>query len=77
MDHIFFKCLIARYIWNACGFNTVPISMERLCDWVMNFRGKDSNLVTAGVAAVIWSIRKTRNDNGLKIIFPMDPSFVG
>ena len=61
--------------------------MEGLSDWVINFSTTDRNLVTVGVglfffcglgvAAVIWSIWRTRNDNWLKNIFPTNPSCVG
>lgn len=76
VDHIFFKCSVARYIWNT-GFDTVPVSMEELCDQVMNFRSKDRNLVSVGVVTVIWSIWGEKgNDACFRNIFPMDPSCV-
>ena len=66
-EHLFFDCLLVIFVWNvACcsfGFEARPLSVFHLySDWLKLFLNKDRALVLVGVAAILWSIWKTRNE---------------
>jgi hypothetical protein len=58
IDHLFFKCKLARYVWGvvrcANGIGAIPVKFQDLSDWIFGFPSKDRNVL--GVAAVVWSI---------------------
>ena len=78
IDHLFFQCPLARYCWNVacCAFNFVgkPVSVRHLFGgWMRRFSGKHRRLVRVGVAAVLWSIWKTRNNACFRSVLPNNP----
>jgi hypothetical protein len=81
IDHLFFHCPIARYVWRviqvALNLVEIPRSISNLCDsWLSKPKDKISNLLLFGCGAVFWAIWRTRNDwcFGNKIM--LDPSNV-
>ena len=66
IDHLFFKCPLARYVWNtvsvATGINCQAVDAQNcLTVWLENFGRKQKGKVAVGVAAILWGIWKTRN----------------
>jgi hypothetical protein len=66
IDHLFFACPLARYVWNVIsvsfGFNR-PFSNVQECVniWLQGLRGINRKLAAVVIAAVFWGIWKTRN----------------
>jgi hypothetical protein len=66
IDHLFFSCPLARYIWNvisvAFGFNR-PFTNVQSCVnvWLKGLKGWNRKLAAVVIAAVLWGIWKTRN----------------
>lgn len=61
IDHIFFTCSFAKFLWNvicgALGNPTMPISFLDLCqNWLPTYTGKDRVVVAVGSVALIWTI---------------------
>ena len=65
IDHLFFGCVMANYVWNvvkcATGVMDIPRHFQDMSEWIMRFPVKDRNVISVGVAAVFWAIWKTRN----------------
>lgn len=59
IDHLFLNCSLARFVWNVlkCAFS-LPVLLATVAEpwdtWMPNFRGETKNLVTVGVAGVLW-----------------------
>jgi hypothetical protein len=67
IDHLFFQCSVARFIWrivhSALGLNSIPNSTDDLFGpWINSFNKTEKNLVLFGCGAVIWAIWRSRND---------------
>ena len=81
IDHLFFLCPLARYIWNVvsssfglnCNFSSVG---QCISIWLRRYGKKKRNLVAVGVAAVIWSIWKARNLACFQNKWPDEPHSV-
>jgi hypothetical protein len=66
INHLFFACPLARYIWNIvscatalkCQFDNVENCFNV---WLKGFGGKKRKMLSLGVTAVLWGIWKTRN----------------
>jgi hypothetical protein len=58
INHLFFKCPLARYIWFQLP---IWIWWSLHLQLVEGFWGKKKEVLVVGIAAVIWSIWKTRN----------------
>lgn len=76
---MFFLCPVARYVWHVikCTFSLqeIPSVFYDIPVWISKLPVSSRGLVACGVAAVVWSIWKTRNNacfNG--IIMPSDPT---
>jgi hypothetical protein len=81
IDHLFFKFPLARYIWNvvSCtfGFNFHFDSADHcISTWLKRFGGKKKEILAVVVAAVIWSIWKTRNLACFEKTWPEEPYIV-
>ena len=79
--HLFFLCPLARYVWNvvssAFGFNCHFSSVDHcISSWLRGYGKKKRNLITVGIAAVIWSIWKTRNLACFQNKWPDEPCTV-
>ena len=67
IDHLFFKCFIARYVWRVIqatlNLDFIPKNTRELCDsWMNNPKIKVTNLLLFGCGTVFWAIWRTRND---------------
>lgn len=67
IDHLFFHCLIARYMWRviqvALNLVEIPKSISNLCDnWLSKPKDKIANLILFSCGAMFWAIWRTRND---------------
>ena len=79
--HLFFLCSLARYVWNVvssafgfnCHFNTVD---QCISSWLRGYGKKKRNLITVGIAAVIWSLWKARNLACFQYKWPDEPCTV-
>jgi hypothetical protein len=63
----------------CCAFSFVrkPTSVCHLFgSWMNGFSDKNRGLVQVGVAAVLWSIWKTRNNACFRSIFPENPTTI-
>jgi hypothetical protein len=81
IDHLFFQCSTARFVWNVpcCAFCFVrkPTSVRHLFgSWMNGFSNENRSLVRVGVAALLWSIWKTRNNACFRSIFPENPTAI-
>ena len=79
VDHLFFSCSLSRFLWSIVGCSLgnqrSPVSFLDLCqNWLPNYTGKDRVVVMLGVAALIWSIWKTRNKSCFQGVKPNDPT---
>ena len=66
INHLFFECPLARYIWNVvgCAFGTgfqFTSAEHAISVWLKGKNKKQRGLWTVGVAATLWGIWKTRN----------------
>jgi hypothetical protein len=67
IDHIFFQCSVARFIWRiiqtALNFNSIPNNVENLFgSWINSFSKTEKSMILFGCGAVIWAIWRSRND---------------
>jgi hypothetical protein len=61
IDHLFFNCPIARYVWRviqvALNLGEIPRCISNMCDgWLSKPKDKISNLLLFGCGAVFWAI---------------------
>jgi hypothetical protein len=61
ISHLFFKCPLARYIWNvvSCAFGLKfqsDSADQCISNWLKRFGGKKKEILVVVIAAVIWSI---------------------
>jgi hypothetical protein len=78
IDHLFFACPLARYIWNvvscATGFNCQFASASHCFNvWLKGFPVGRRKILAVGVAAVIWAIWKARNLACFENKWPKEP----
>jgi hypothetical protein len=78
IDHLFFACPLARYIWNvvscATGFNCQFASASHCFNvWLKRFPVGRRKILAVGVAAVIWAIWKARNLACFENKWPKEP----
>jgi hypothetical protein len=67
IDHLFFKCPIAQYMWRviqiALNLRSIPKNIKDLYDnWFCKPKDKMTHLVLFGCGALFWAIWRTRND---------------
>jgi hypothetical protein len=67
IDHLFFHCPIAKYMWRviqvALNLRLILSSISNLYDnWLCKPKDKIANLVLFGCGALFWAIWRTRND---------------
>jgi hypothetical protein len=66
IDHLFFKCPVARYVWRvvqvSLGISFIPSNIDDIFGvWMHNFK-RNANLILYGCWAVMWAIWRARND---------------
>jgi hypothetical protein len=81
IDHLFFKCPLARYIWNvvSCTFGLkfqFDSADHCISNWLKGFGGEKKEILAVGVAAIIYSIWKTRNLACFEKEWPEEPYIV-
>ena len=79
IDHLFFTCSLARFLWNvvgsALGNPQTPLSFFDLCqNWLPKYTGKDRMVIAIGTTALLWSIWKARNKSCFQSSLPRDPT---
>jgi hypothetical protein len=66
IQHFFIGCHHARNIWRVVHITTglqIPRSISHMFrSWLSRVNSKDKNLILVGVAALCWSIWRSRND---------------
>lgn len=77
----FFTCSFARFVWNvvicSIGLSWAPNCFQELLDkWLLQFSRRDMKIAIVGVAAILWTLWKTRNDACFRCKWPYDPSSV-
>ncbi len=75
IQHLFFDCHVAKFLWRAVqfsfGFN-LPVSVSHIFDgWFLEVDKKMSKLILVGASAICWAIWLSRNN----IVFDKSPSF--
>ena len=78
INHLFFSCPLARYVWNCVSVATglkCHFSDARFCltSWLNGFSDKLRKQIMVGVAAVIWTLWKTRNLACFERKWPSEP----
>lgn len=77
---LFFRCALARFVWGVARCTadraTAPSMFDDINDSIMGFPSKDRVLISVGVAAVLWSLWKTRNAACFDHVYPHDPTKV-
>ena len=78
INHLFFKCPLARYVWNivsvSTGLNCQFVDANHcLTDWLNGFKGKTKLKVAVGLAAVFWGLWKSRNLACFENKWPLEP----
>ena len=81
VDHFFFLVpYLGSYgvFWGcSLGNQRFPVSFLDLCqNQLPNYTGEDRVVVMLGVAALLWSIWKTRNKSCFQSLLPRDPTNV-
>jgi hypothetical protein len=66
VDHLFFKCPVARYVWRVIqvflGISFILSNIDDLFgDWMRNFK-INANVPLFGCGVVLWAIWRARND---------------
>lgn len=79
IDHLFFLCPVVTYVRHVikCTFNLqeIPSVFYDIPAWNSKLPVSSRRLVACGVAAVIWSVWKTRKNTRFNgIIMPLDPT---
>ncbi|KAG8045329.1 hypothetical protein GUJ93_ZPchr0008g13376 [Zizania palustris] len=66
VQHLFFDCVVIRFVWSLLkiGFNIGPFANQDHLwrAWYLNLNIHLRKLVGVGLAAVFWTIWKTRNE---------------
>jgi hypothetical protein len=70
MNHLFFKCAMAKYNWSvasrASDIGTKPENFYDLCqNWLQKFTGRDRIVVMLGTSALLWNLWSVFNGNSL------------
>ena len=80
ISHLFFLCPLARYIWNvvscAFGVNCQFQNIDQGIAWLNGFGKKKRNILSVGMASIIWHIWKTRNAACFQGEWPVEPYLV-
>ena len=65
VNHLFFDCSMARYIWSlvayAVGTDCRPCSFDQFWLWAKQFFPLSENFLYVGLAAICWAIWRMRN----------------
>jgi len=73
IQHLFFDCYLARFIWNAVhiAFNIQqPTSISNMLgSWIKSFPFELRNQILVGAAALCWAVWLSRND----VVFERSP----
>ena len=78
INHLFFQCPLARYVWNIVSVATgIKCQFEGadfcLTDWLNGFGKNQKKKMMVGVAAILWGIWKTRNLACFENKWPSEP----
>lgn len=77
-DHIFFSCILAKFIWQAIrealGWERAPTGVQDFMDTWLCRGSRNPNLTIFCLAAVLWSIWLTRNKYAIEGVFPNKPT---
>lgn len=77
VDHLFLHCPLARLVWGVfqVGFDAgqAPMSLHNLGDWIRQFQCLDLTIVKIFLAAIFWTLWKTRNRACFDHVLPFDP----
>ena len=82
VDHLFFRCPIARYTWSVVACSVVSdrallTCVAEICSWIKGFKGTGfQQVMSSGIAAVLWSLWKIRNRACFQNIYPVDPNVI-
>jgi hypothetical protein len=78
VDHIFFSCLTARFVWacftEALAWNRAPKSLQNFLDVWIPMGCDKYNLKLFLLATVMWGLWTTRNKQAIEGKFPRSPS---
>lgn len=80
-DHIFFYCIMAKFIWGCWsqifGLNHIPRSVDTLfCDWGTPNLHMSQSFCLFMTAGLIWSLWCNRNKMVIENIFPSSPKMI-
>lgn len=77
IDHLFFGCSLAIFVWGmfeiAFDFVNIPTSLVDIGPWITQFQGIDLTIAKILLAAIFWTLWKTRNRACFDHILPYDP----
>jgi hypothetical protein len=79
VEHIFFKCHIAKFVWSIIGevFRiSVPRSLDDLSLWIQGKGPFPSRMIMFMFAGFAWAIWTTRNKMAIEKKFPKAPTDV-
>ena len=74
-DHIFFNCVLAKFVW-ACVkeclmWEKIPVSLDEFHQNWLDTRGaNDYYICLSSFAAVAWTLWKIRNRMAIEKVFP-------
>jgi hypothetical protein len=65
VEHLFFDCYVARYIWRLLayivGADCRPSSFDQFWIWVDRYLHKHKKIHMVGLSAICWAVWKSRN----------------
>ena len=65
VNHLFFDCSMARYVWSlvayVVGTDCRPCSFDQFWLWAKQFFSLSENFLYVGLAAICWAIWRMRN----------------
>jgi len=65
VNHLFFDCSMARYVWSlvayVVGADCRPCSFDQFWLWAKQFFPLSENFLYVGLAAICWAIWRMRN----------------
>ena len=79
VDHLFFECSLAKFIWSVVamvvGAPCRPCSFDQFWRWAQVYMSGDETFLMVGLAAICWAIWRSRNSScfdGKKIRSPTE-----
>lgn len=78
IQHLFFECPLAKLLWNimCCALDILPTlnHQDIFGHWLDRHDKNMKHLIVIGLAAIIWTIWKSRNKACFENKFPRDPT---